>query len=129
MNTVNPERVSVELSPAPFGLIMSVSGDLDAGTVRSFLQQTADFLVRRGPVCVLVDLTDVSFCDSSGLSVLIRLWRHVIGDSGIFALTGAHGTTARILQTTAMHRVFPHYPSREKAIGALTRARPRPAQA
>ncbi|MBO3749680.1 STAS domain-containing protein [Streptosporangiaceae bacterium NEAU-GS5] len=124
MNPVNPERLSVEFHSAPYGLAMSVSGDLDAGTAGAFRRQADGLSMGDGPLYVLLDLTGLSFCDSSGLSALIGLWRRVMETSGLLALTGAHGVAARILHTTAMHQVFRLYPSQEEAIAALTSAQP-----
>jgi anti-sigma B factor antagonist len=121
---VDRQRLAIELHPAAFGVVVSLIGELDLGTVSLFRQWTSELLARAGPLYVLLDMTGLALCDSSGLGALIGLWRHVTDGTGILALAGVHGRTARLLAVTAMGHTFSQYGSRDEAITALIAAQP-----
>lgn len=60
----------LRIYPGPEG-VLSLAGELDlasAPALRSAIQQNLDTGAQR----LILDLTDLSFCDSSGLSVMVR---------------------------------------------------------
>lgn len=56
------------------------------------------------PAALVVDLTDVGFCDCSGVRVLLR-GRAAAGDAGIaFRVVNAHGVVLRVLRMLGLDR-------------------------
>jgi anti-anti-sigma factor len=65
---------AVEVVVDPAGAVVTVVGDLDIASAQQFMDRT--FLVLdREPGDLTVDLNGVAFCDSSGITALIKLRR------------------------------------------------------
>ena len=54
--------------------VVAVEGELDLFTAPHLREEVRDAIKKDGPTLVL-DLSELSFMDSSGLSVLIEAWR------------------------------------------------------
>jgi len=61
-------------------------------------------LVDAGEREVVVDLTAVDFCDSSGLNVLVRAYKHARAQNATLVVTGAYGRVENVLRTTGLDR-------------------------
>ena len=61
-------------------------------------------LVDAGEREVVVDLTAVDFCDSSGLNVLVRAYKHARAQNATLTVTGAYGRVENVLRTTGLDR-------------------------
>ena len=55
---------------------------------------------------LVVDLADVSFCDSSGLRLLLRLREAMVEHGGGFDAIGAHGIVASTIDVTGLAEVL-----------------------
>lgn len=76
-------------------------GDLDINTTEALKAQLADAAVH-GPSIVLLDLSDVDFVDSSGLSAVIHGSQAVEAAGGALFIEGARGSVLRTLEITAL---------------------------
>jgi anti-sigma B factor antagonist len=80
---------------------IAVSGEIDLGTAPQLESAIADAL-SAAPEQITVDLSDVGFIDSTGVSVLVRS-AHQGEQSGVAVrVHGAHGIVARVLQVTGV---------------------------
>jgi len=71
---------------------------------------------------LVADLTGTLFCDSAGLTVLVRAHRRVVAEGGQLRLVlPADGPVARIIALTGLYRLIPCFRSLAEA------ADPRPA--
>lgn len=61
-------------------------------------------LIDEGHREVVVDLTGVDFCDSSGLNVLVRTYKYARAKDARFTVTGAYGRVENVLRTTGLDR-------------------------
>lgn len=61
-------------------------------------------LVDLGAREIIVDLTAVDFCDSSGLNVLVRAYKHARAHDATLTVTGAYGRVENVLRTTGLDR-------------------------
>ena len=52
-------------------VVVSIAGELDMATAPQLLDQITD-LIDRGRCSIVFDLANLSFCDSTGLSVFVR---------------------------------------------------------
>ncbi|MFD9124777.1 STAS domain-containing protein [Kitasatospora sp. NPDC059571] len=94
---------------APHGrpAVVAVAGTLDLRTAPVLYQDATD-LIDRHPV-LIVDLTDVTFCDSSGLNALLRLYRRSREVAGELILAAPPPHVARLLSLTGSDRLLQVY--------------------
>ena len=64
---------------------------------------------------LVVDLTEVEFCDSSGLSALLIAERQMRGHGGKVSLVGVHKKVMALLKISQLDRVFQILDSLPKA--------------
>ena len=96
-----PEMLRVE--PIADGL--ALSGELTYVTADQLAQQLLDRITGAHPSVVL-DASDLTFCDSAGLSVLVRAYRQAHGHGGEVRLRGASRGLRRTLELTGLHVLF-----------------------
>ena len=97
---------------------ISLSGEVDIFTAPQFKESLVELLdsgVRR----LLVDLSGVTFIDSTALGVLIGGVRRVHGFGGRMAIVVATRPVERVLNVTGLDRVLSMYPTRADALDAL----------
>jgi anti-sigma B factor antagonist len=91
------------------GAVVAVAGELDlAGG-----PPLAEYLGKLGAdlqVRVVLDLTNLDFCDCAGLSVLLRAHRGYVADGGWLRLSGLKPAIHRILRITKLTRLLVCYP-------------------
>jgi anti-anti-sigma factor len=67
---------------------------------------------------VVLDLTDVPFLSSAGLSILVEHHARCERDGILFAVVAAQHAVLRAIQITALDRIIPLYPTVSDALGA-----------
>ncbi len=82
-----------------------LSGEIDVAVAAAFRDRVRDALVD-GHVDVVVDLSAVTFMDSSGLGSLIAAMRQTRVYRGSFAVRDPSPPVRRLLAVTAMDRVI-----------------------
>jgi anti-anti-sigma factor len=85
-------------------VVVRLSGEIDLDVAEEFrggLLTAAE----NGPN-VVVDITDVTFIDSSGLSALILASRDIAARSGRLVLAGPRGAVREVLHTTRLDQVL-----------------------
>lgn len=90
-----------------------------ADVAARFKQGLIEF-VNRGHRLLVLDLSDVTFIDSSGLGALIGSLK-AVGSDGELALCGACETVASMFKLTRMNKVFRMFDGPEQAVAALSR--------
>lgn len=87
-------------------LTVSLSGDIDhhrvKGLVRALEQEIDDRLPRE----VIVDGSGVSFMDSSGIAVLLRIWRRMQELDGSVTVTGFPEQPRRVLRAAGLEKII-----------------------
>jgi anti-anti-sigma factor len=106
----------VEVTHAGGAEVWAVEGEIDIAT-KSRLQAVLD-AVPRGDAPLVVDLTDVGFMDSTGLSALLAIER-AAGESGRrLAIVCPEGPVRLILAVTGVEDDLPLYLTRAEALEA-----------
>lgn len=82
-----------------------LSGELDMATAGD-LRATIDRLVKDGRWRLLVELGELTFCDSAGLNTFVQGDRKCATRGGWLRLTGARGHVARVLTLSEMDTVL-----------------------
>jgi anti-sigma B factor antagonist len=104
----NPFAVSID-ARTPSTAVVRLSGELDLMGAPELRARLSELLAAR--LDVIVDLTDLSFIDSTGISVLVGAHKQsaAVGDS--FVLRAPSGQIARVLHMTGVDQVFTVEPS------------------
>ncbi|MEU8271699.1 STAS domain-containing protein [Sphaerisporangium sp. NPDC049002] len=102
----------------PRTLIVALSGELDYTNAESLRERILALLTDEHRSLVL-DLGELSFCDSTGIRIFLAL-RTLVGErGGVISLTDLHPRLVRIFQTTGLARFFAVQPTRADALAAL----------
>ena len=102
-------------------VVVEVAGELDLCSSHT-LREHLDFVVDSGATTVVVDLTRLSFIDSTGLGVLAVLARRPGFDAVDLAIVCPEGRIRRRLRTTGLDRVLPVYPTQGQGLRGETAA-------
>jgi anti-sigma B factor antagonist len=97
--------------------ILPLRGEIDLN-VSPELATTFSDMVREKPPRVVVDLTDVTYIDSSGLAVLIGGMQQVKEYGGKFLLVGLQNDVRSIFETARLDQFFTTYPHVDAALAA-----------
>lgn len=68
-----PGHLTVGVQDAPDGPVVSLAGDLDVTTVSLLKDATREIFEQDAGTELVVDVAELAFCDSVGLSALARL--------------------------------------------------------
>ncbi|WP_049565352.1 STAS domain-containing protein [Nonomuraea sp. SBT364] len=110
------------ITPHNGAAVLSLSGELDIAVAAELRQCMAEAIASAEPPRVVVDLKGVSFCDSSGLSVLLSGLSGAEAAGGALVLCELHPRLKRVLNVTGLHRRFQTYDTVTAAVAALPRA-------
>jgi anti-anti-sigma factor len=111
---------SVEVDELENGLkAFRVRGELDHATAPK-LRDPLEAAIQSGVRCVLIDLTECPFIDSTGLSVIVHARTQIVDDGdGRFELCCADAQTRRLLQITGIEEAFGIFDTRDEALAAF----------
>ncbi|MER7625785.1 STAS domain-containing protein [Streptomyces sp. NPDC126503] len=88
----------------PDKTLLTVSGEMDFDTCSQVEEVTAVLPV--GNKTLHLDLSGVSFMDSSGLNTLLRLRRRIEDNGGRLVLTGLQDQPGQVLRLTDTYALF-----------------------
>ena len=97
--------------------VLRLSGELDADTA-SRLHATLADLVERPVPRIVVDVSDLRFCDSVGLSAFITSKQVIAARGGWLSFAGANPFLLNLMETVGLSRYFAIFPEVEDAIAA-----------
>jgi anti-sigma B factor antagonist len=100
--------LDVRVSTSRFGadsFVVAVGGELDMHTVKPLRENLGDVLGRGGRN-LLVDLTGVSFLDSTTLALLLDTARKLRSSGGQLVLVADDARVTRAIQLSGLDRVF-----------------------
>ncbi|MDP1807822.1 MAG: STAS domain-containing protein [Acidimicrobiales bacterium] len=103
---VNPGELHVSVSGSEPAYEVRLLGELDMSTAPQLREELLR-LVSEGATMVTVDLSELAFVDSTGLSVLITGLKRLRQQGGEMALRSPTPGTRRVLEITGLTEVFP----------------------
>jgi anti-anti-sigma factor len=111
--TVNP---GLDLSTQTAGgiTIAELTGELDIASAPALREQLLG-LLRPGSSRLVIDLSRVSFCDASGLAVLVNTARRARLLGGFLRLAAVSPQVGLVLNITGLHRHLANFPTVEAA--------------
>jgi anti-anti-sigma factor len=95
--------------------VVVLTGEVDA-TNSEELYNILESVVLQRPRLLIVDLSDLSFMDSTGLRMLLRATRELDQQGGVLSLAAPQASVARVLQLTRADQLIPVYDSVADAI-------------
>ena len=85
---------------------VTLEGEIDVAT-SSELRTALAGLLDAGATSIIVDLTEVTFIDSSGLGVFVSTFKQLRSrDGGMLRLVGPTGNVRKVLEITGLDAVF-----------------------
>ncbi|WIX82778.1 STAS domain-containing protein [Amycolatopsis carbonis] len=96
------------------GPVLELSGELDAATAPDALEAIRLLAPAAGQQ-LLVDLSGLEFCDSSGVSALIAARNVALAAGAAIALAAVPGQLARTLDLIGLAELFKSYSTTEDA--------------
>jgi anti-sigma B factor antagonist len=97
--------------------ILHVVGEIDMATAPR-VRQHAIALVADGNLHLVIDLSGVDFCDSTGLGVLVAVVKRVRTAGGDLRLVTNDERLTALLELTRLDQVFDVYPRVDDATSA-----------
>lgn len=99
-------------------VVLAVVGEIDAANV-AHLRSCLDDLLVKGEHNFVIDLTDVSFMDSSGLATLVQLFKRVRIGQGDVRLCGMQPKVKRVFELIRLDRVFDTFAGQGEAVASF----------
>ncbi|GLX95984.1 hypothetical protein Hesp01_39340 [Herbidospora sp. NBRC 101105] len=116
------QRLGVAVTRLAAGPLVTVSGDLDVTTSPQLHAVVTDLLTS-GDTHIAADLSELSFCDSSGLRVLLVSTVAAREMGGLMVLAGVTGPLDRLLRLTGSLTVLAVRDNAEEALKLLSEHR------
>jgi anti-sigma B factor antagonist len=101
--------------------VVSLSGELDLSTVPR-LQTCLQEHQRAGAAAVILDLSQVTFIDSSGIGALIRAFKDSENGRRLLTVIAADTQVERVLQLSGIDKALPLFGDRAAALATLAKA-------
>jgi len=102
--------------------VLRLTGELDADTAPKLHATLADLLDRPVPR-IVVDLSDLKFCDSVGLSAFIVSKQVIAARGGWLSFAGANPFLTSLMETVGLSRYFAIFPRIDDAVAAAEKTK------
>ena len=97
--------------------VLTLEGEIDLH-VSPAIGVSLARMIEKKPARLVVDLSQVTYIDSSGLAALIEAMQNVEKYGGKFALAGLQETVRSIFEIARLDQVFQIFPDADSAIAA-----------
>jgi anti-sigma B factor antagonist len=114
-------ELTVTVDTSAGGHLLQLAGDLDFRNV-SYLREVLEDLELGPGQQLILDMSGLAFCDSTGITVLIAARNRALAAHAGFALAAVSDRVARIFRVAGLDQVFSLYPSPDAAAEAWTRS-------
>ncbi|MCF6467568.1 STAS domain-containing protein [Nonomuraea sp. MG754425] len=85
--------------------LVAITGEIDLYTAPA-LQAEFTRLLQSGPSRVVIDMSAVDFCDSTGMNVLLSALKRMKEQQGTLEVAAPRPAVRKILQVTGLDSVF-----------------------
>jgi anti-anti-sigma factor len=99
---VDRPDLSISLQRMPSEAVITLAGEIDMMTVPRLSKMVTEILGSEPPPRVVLDLSDVTFCDSQGLGTLVVLSRRASMAQSCLVLTNVGDFLLRVLDITGL---------------------------
>jgi len=87
-------------------LTIALSGEIDHHGAREMMSQLDDAIAARLPVRLVLDMSGVTFMDSSGIAVLLRARQQMKQIGGTLRVTAIPAQARRVLDAAGVGRLI-----------------------
>jgi anti-sigma B factor antagonist len=111
-------EISIEIQTTSDVPVVRLTGELDidqAVRVREHLDKVID----AGTVRLVIDLSDVSYIDSTGLGMLVAVHKRLIAEQGFYVLTVPRASQRKVFEITGLSTVLVIVESLEDALSHI----------
>lgn len=98
--------------------VVTLRGEIDAFTAPSLRDDLRHLVEETGALVIVVDLSAVTFLDSSALGALVGVIRRLRERNGELRIVQPRNAAGRIFELTGLDAVLDLYPDRDAAISA-----------
>lgn len=98
--------------------VLPLEGEIDLHAVPA-ISAILNRLIQEKPSRIIVDLSLVTYIDSSGLALLVEAMKNVEDYGGRFALAGVGENVRPIFETARLDQVFLSFPHVDAALSAV----------
>jgi anti-sigma B factor antagonist len=98
--------------------VVSVHGEVDVSSAPE-VQRELDAVIEAGARTVVVDLSDVSFLDSTGLGALVAARAAATASGGSVAVVCDQGRLLKLFTITGLDGAFDIHPTVDEALRSL----------
>jgi anti-sigma B factor antagonist len=123
LNT-NPQVLDVGAQEMGKHVVVTVEGELDAYSGPKLRQLLLEQSEAKHHTLV-VDLSGLTFTDSSGIGILVGAFKRANARGGAVCLLSPSGQLAKLLKMTGLTRVFPVFTCLQDALDLLDTLQPR----
>ena len=112
------EFAITEQGPEAGHHFIAARGEIDLFTAPDLKQVLTD-AIEGGQHRLVIDLSEVSFLDSTALGVLIGAVKRLRSRGGALAIVNTDTSIAKTFEITGLDQIFTILPSRDEALAAL----------
>lgn len=113
---VEDEQASFFLEGMDGSMVVFAAGEIDLATSPTLREVMVEAVESQRHL--IVDLSAVSFLDSTGLSVLLRTNQRIAATHKSMSLVGPTGIVAKVLRITGVDQAIPVHPNLDTALSA-----------
>ena len=99
--------------------ILALEGEIDLHRLPE-IKETLEPLVAQQTPRILIDLTKVTYIDSSGLAAFIETMQRIASYGGKFALFGLGESVRAIFEIARLDQIFRIFPDEDAAVSELS---------
>jgi anti-sigma B factor antagonist len=120
MNTAKaPEELLFRYGLDDGVAVVGVTGEVDVATCGLLRDRLLRIVTDEDFRGLVVNLAGVRFMDSSGLGVLVGVWRRIAASTAGLALAVPTPPVRRVLDTAGLTKVLPVYDAEADAVAAI----------
>jgi len=105
-------------------LVLYLEGELDHHSADATREAIDNIMSRRKLKKVIFDLSELTFMDSSGISVFYGRYKNIMSLNGRAILVGINDKVRRFAEVAGLYRIFEVYQGEEEAIRAMEKGVP-----
>src|SRR6185312_7727519 len=96
--------------------VVKVSGELDLSTCGTLRDSLVRVVTDEDRLGLVVNMSGVTFIDSTGIGVLVGIWHRVRGGNSRMAMAELSRPVAQLLNTAGLTKILPVYPDDAQAV-------------
>jgi anti-sigma B factor antagonist len=100
--------------------LLELRGEIDLNEKPNITARLDPLIEKQSPA-IVVDLSQVTYVDSSGIAIFIDALQRIQNYGGKLALVGLQSNVAMVFQIARLDKVFLIFADRESAVSAVAR--------